>query len=165
MIEFVIAGVPAPQGSKTRTKWGVREDNPATKPWRSAVAWEATAAMQGKELLTGPVELAAVFVFPRPKSHYRTGKNAGQLRPDAPIHCATKPDTDKLLRSIGDAITGIVVRDDSQIVRINARKLYGTPRAIVTVHEVCPICALKVINYGAHMEACRGPISDALSAA
>lgn len=135
MIEFVIAGVPAPQGSKTRTKWGVREDNPATKPWRSAVAWEATAAMQGVELMTGPVALDVTFFFPRPKSHYRTGKHAGQLKLDAPIHCTTKPDADKLLRAIGDAITGIVVRDDSQIVRIHARKLYGTPRAIVTVNE------------------------------
>lgn len=156
MVEFVIAGVPAPQGSKTRTKWGVREDNPATKPWRSAVAWEATAVMQGRAMFTGPCELEATFIFPRPKSHYRTGKNAGQLRPDAPLHCATKPDTDKLLRSIGDAITGIVVRDDSNLVKITARKLYGTPRAIVTVREVCPACGDSMINRGGHLEACRG---------
>lgn len=148
MIEFTVAGVPAPQGSKVRTKWGVREDNPHTRPWREAVAWSATQAMLGGDPdgrsrvleighpLTGPLELEATFFFPRPKSHYRTGKHAGQLRPDAPIHCATKPDTDKLLRAVGDAITGIVCRDDSQLVSVTGRKLYGTPRAVVTVREV-----------------------------
>lgn len=135
MIEITIAGVPAPQGSKTRTKWGVREDNPATKPWRSAVAWEATAAMQNVELMTGPLALDALFYFPRPKSHYRTGKRAAELKETAPAHCATKPDTDKLLRAIGDALTGIVCRDDSQFVLVTARKLYGSPRAVVTVRE------------------------------
>lgn len=130
---FTVAGVPAPQGSKTRTKWGVREDNPATKPWRAAVAWEATAAMQGLALFTGPVLLAVTFRFPRPKSHYRTGKNAADLKPSAPMFHATKPDTDKLLRAIGDAITGIVVRDDSQIVQVVAAKLYGTPHAEVHI--------------------------------
>lgn len=32
MIEFTVPGIPAPQGSKVRTKWGMREDNPATRP-------------------------------------------------------------------------------------------------------------------------------------
>jgi Holliday junction resolvase RusA-like endonuclease len=133
VVEFSVAGVPAPQGSKTRTKWGVREDNPATKPWRTAVAWEATAAMQGRTPLAGPLELAATFYFPRPKNHYGTGKNSGRLKDNAPVWCGTKPDADKLLRAIGDAITGIVCRDDSQIVQITAWKLYGTPSAEITV--------------------------------
>jgi Holliday junction resolvase RusA-like endonuclease len=135
VIQITVAGVPAPQGSKTRTKWGVREDNPATKPWRTAVAWEATAAMNGRTLLTGPVELLALFYFPRPKSHYRTGKHAGELKHSAPEYCITKPDADKLLRACCDAMSGIVYRDDAQIVRVAARKLYGTPRALLTVQE------------------------------
>lgn len=136
MIAFTVAGVPAPQGSKTRTRWGVREDNPATKPWRSAVAWEATVAMQKQEPLTGPLELVVAFYFPRPKSHYGTGKNADRLKDTAPTWCATKPDTDKLIRAVGDAITGIVCRDDSQIVGVTAWKLYGTPSAEITVRPV-----------------------------
>lgn len=135
MIELTIAGVPAPQGSKVRTKWGVREDNPNTKPWRTAVAAEAIDVMNGAQPLAGPLELSALFYFPRPKSHYRTGKHADQLKDSAPDYCATKPDADKLLRAIGDALTGIVCRDDAQFVRITARKLYGTPRAVVLVQE------------------------------
>lgn len=136
MIEFTVAGVPAPQGSKVRTAWGMREDNPATKPWRSAVAWEATAAMAGAAPMAGPLELAALFYFPRPKSHYRTGKHADILKDSAPFYCATKPDADKLLRAIGDALTGIVFRDDSQFVKVTATKLYGQPRAEIVVSGI-----------------------------
>lgn len=136
MISFTVAGIPAPQGSKTRTRWGVREDNPATKPWRSAVAWEATAAMKGIAQLAGPVHLHAQFYFPRPKSHYGTGRNAEALKESAPDYCSTTPDIDKLLRAIGDAITGIIVRNDSQIASLSARKLYGQPRAVVWVEDI-----------------------------
>ena len=148
LIAFKVAGIPAPQGSKTRTRWGgIREDNAATRPWREAVAWAATQAMQGgdpdgqsrilegREPLTGPLELAVTFYFPRPKSHYGTGKNADRLKDNAPTWCATKPDVDKLVRAIGDAITGIVCRDDSQIVRVTAWKLYGTPSAEITIRH------------------------------
>lgn len=136
MIEFTVAGVPAPQGSKTRTKWGgVREDNPATRPWRQAVAWEATATMRPLNMqpLTGPLELQVLFVFPRPKHHYRTGRHAGMLKPSAPIYCTTKPDVDKLIRAVADGMSGIVYRDDCQLVRVRAVKCYGSPHAVVTV--------------------------------
>lgn len=127
MIEIHVIGVPAPQGSKTRTKWGVREDNPATRPWRAAVAAEAHQAMNGRPLLTGPVTLEVSFAFPRPKSHYRSGRHAADLKRGAPVYCPVRPDLDKLLRAIGDALTGTVLRDDAQIVEAHARKTYATP--------------------------------------
>lgn len=133
MLAFDVPGVPAPQGSKVRTRWGVREDNPATRPWRNAVTWEATHAMNGAPPYTGPLELHVIFQFPRPKSHFRTGRHAAELKPSAPAWCATKPDTDKLLRAIGDALTGVVAVDDSQFVKVTALKVYGTPKASVLI--------------------------------
>jgi crossover junction endodeoxyribonuclease RusA len=133
MIEFEVPGVPAPQGSKTRTRFGMREDNPATRPWRAAVAWEATRAMDGITPIGGPAELHVVFFFPRPKSHFGTGRNADQLKAVAPAYCTSKPDIDKLLRAIGDAVTGICVRDDSQFVKVTGLKVYGTPKAAVLI--------------------------------
>ena len=45
-----------------------------------------------------------------------------------------KPDTDNLLKAALDAINGIVVADDAQVVEISARKVYGVnPKTIVTV--------------------------------
>jgi crossover junction endodeoxyribonuclease RusA len=92
--------------------------------------------MGGREPLAGALELRVVFGFPRPKSHYRTGRNVGELKIDAPRYCTTKPDADKLLRAIGDAVTGIVCRDDSQFVEITATKLYGSPRAEISIDHL-----------------------------
>jgi Holliday junction resolvase RusA-like endonuclease len=133
IVSFTVAGLPAPQGSKTRTRYGVREDNPRTRPWRAAVTFDATTAMNDSPLMMGPLALHADFFFPRPKAHYRTGKAAGQLRDGSPTFCATKPDTDKLLWAIGDALTGIVCQDDAQFVQVSATKTYGTPRAEIKV--------------------------------
>lgn len=135
-VAFTVPGVPAPQGSKTRTKWGVREDNPATRPWRSAVAWEATAAMQGRAALTGPLRLEVVFAFPRPRSHFGTGRNADRLKDTAPTFHSAKPDCDKLVRAIGDALSGIVCRDDAEFSVVEARKVYGSPSAAIRVSSL-----------------------------
>lgn len=130
LVTFTVPGIPAPQGSKTagRTKSGanyVREDNPKTEPWRNAVAGHALAAMAGRRQLYGPLRLTATFVFRRPAGHYGTGRNAGTLKPSSPVYVRTRPDVDKLLRAIGDAITGAICRDDSQIVVVHAEKRYG----------------------------------------
>jgi crossover junction endodeoxyribonuclease RusA len=141
VVAFVVDGTPAPQGSKTvgRSSGGasfVREDNPDTEPWRNAVATRARAAMAGRPPLPGPLELDVAFMFGRPKSHYRTGRNAGRLKPSAPIYCDKRPDLDKLLRAIGDAITGIVVVDDAAIVELRARKAYGSPAAHIAIRTL-----------------------------
>lgn len=141
VVRFDVAGVPVAQGSKTIVRaaersW-MRDANDARlRPWRSAVAACAAESMDGLAVLHGPVRLHAEFRFPRPRSHFGSGRNAGQLRPSAPIHHKGAPDLDKLLRSIGDAIAGIVVVNDAQIVSVSAAKAYGQPGATVRVEEV-----------------------------
>jgi Holliday junction resolvase RusA-like endonuclease len=137
VVAFVVDGEPAPQGSKTRlATGGMREDNPATAPWRNAVATRAREAMAGRPPLAGPLELDVAFMFARPKGHYRTGRHAGQLKPNAPIYCDKRPDLDKLLRAVGDAIAGIVAVDDAAIVEVRARKAYGSPSAHIAVRVI-----------------------------
>lgn len=138
--EFTVFGVAAPQGSKVRTKFGgIREANPRTMPWRQEVAARALEAMGGKEPALGPLRLTVWFHLPRPKSHYRTGKHAGELKADAPLWVTTKPDRTKLLRATEDALTGIVWRDDAQVVCGDAWKRYvvvDAPRAVILVETV-----------------------------
>lgn len=122
VVRFSVAGVPAPQGSKT--PFG-SEANPRTRPWRAAVSAEAAAAMGERELFVGPVRVGASFRFTRPKSHFRTGKNAHLLRDDAPRFQTTHPDLDKLQRAVGDSLTGVVIRDDKQIAQWAVVKLYA----------------------------------------
>lgn len=139
-VAFTVHGEPAPQGSKTVARSGdrsfVREDNPATEPWRNAVAAAAAEAMDGREPIGGPVRLDVAFVFARPRSHFGTGRNAGRLKPSAPHYAAKLPDVDKLVRALGDALTGIVLVDDSRIVVLAASKHYGSPAAHVSVSEL-----------------------------
>jgi len=133
-LSFVTIGLPAPQGSKN--KWG-GEDNKRVKPFRDSVSADAATALNGAAMFTGPVEVYATFHFPRPKSHYRTGKLADTIRDDAPKYVSTKPDLDKLCRAVGDALGGVVLRDDSQIIQWVASKVYGDPvRTFITIMEV-----------------------------
>jgi Holliday junction resolvase RusA-like endonuclease len=135
-LSFVTVGLPAPQGSKN--KWG-GEDNKRVKPFRDSVAADAATALNGEGMFAGPVEVHATFHFPRPKAHYRTGKHADTLRDDAPRFVQTKPDLDKLCRAVGDALAGVLVRDDAQIVQWVANKMYGDPvRASIIIMEVTP---------------------------
>jgi Holliday junction resolvase RusA-like endonuclease len=142
-VAFEVAGVPAPQGSKTVARTGagvsfVHEASRALAPWRNAVAAAATAAMKGQPPLVGPLELRAIFSFPRPKAHFRTGRRAGELRASAPELVATRPDLDKLLRALGDAISGIVCQDDAQIAEIDVAKVYGSPGLTAALTELEP---------------------------
>lgn len=148
MIVFHVHGEPAAQGSKRGFVRGGKivmvEQLAKSRPWRDSVRAAAVDAMDGATngrlafkgaLITGPVRVTAIFTFTRPKSHYRTGKHAGELRPNAPRHVTRSPDLDKLLRNLGDALSGVVIRDDSQIASWHATKVYGD-RAGVRVEIV-----------------------------
>lgn len=141
-VEFTVLGEPQPQGSKTTVmrkgkRPVMREDNPQTGPWRATVTARAAEAMDGRQLRSGPLHMRVVFVFARPAGHWGTGRNHGKLKASAPLYCRTRPDVDKLLRAIGDACTGVVFRDDAQIVIVTAEKHYGEPPcAHVVVEEL-----------------------------
>jgi Holliday junction resolvase RusA-like endonuclease len=121
-LRFTVFGTPVPQGS-TRAfipkGWKrpiITADNENTKPWRQEIAAVALSEMGSKRLIEGPVWMHVAFYFERPKSV----KKSVQRK-------ITKPDIDKLLRSAFDSLTGIVFKDDSQIVSIAASKHFGSP--------------------------------------
>jgi Holliday junction resolvase RusA-like endonuclease len=116
-MKIVVYGQAAPQGSKRHVGKGIMiESSKKVAPWRESVRWAAIAARKGQPAIDAPIIARMVFTFARPKGHYRTGKNAGQLRPNAPIAPATTPDLSKLLRSTEDALTSAGVwRDDARV--------------------------------------------------
>jgi Holliday junction resolvase RusA-like endonuclease len=134
-LAFTVYGAAQPAGSKTvgRTKAGatfVRDSAKRGTPWRRQVAQVAGEAVNGSGLMDGPLELSVIFTVPRPKSHY----GARGLRPSAPEYPTVRPDVTKLLRALEDACTGIVWRDDAQVIAQHAYKEYGEPaRAEVKV--------------------------------
>lgn len=132
-LTFTVPGVPVPQGSKM--PWGA-EANPHVKSWRESVA-AAAAEVMANGPVDGPVNVIVDFFFPRPKGHFGSGRNAERLKDSAPIWHSAKPDLDKLQRALGDAMTGVVVRDDSQVASWHVRKLYGSqPHASVRVETL-----------------------------
>lgn len=92
-----------------------RDMNTKSKAWMQEVKWAAISALGQIELITAPIELTARFYFCRPQSHFGSGKNAGVLKASAPVHHAQSPDLAKLLRSLEDALTGVVWHDDKLV--------------------------------------------------
>ena len=64
------------------------------------------------DILIGAVKINLIFYLRRPKSV----KN----RTYPHVH----PDLDKLIRAVLDAITGVLIKDDGQVVSIMSKKLY-----------------------------------------
>lgn len=128
----------APQGSKRHVGNGrmVEMAGAGLKLYRAGVA--AAARRQTPEAFLGPVGVSVSFTFKRPKSHYL---KAG-LRVDAPRCCypAKRGDVDKLIRSTLDALTGIVFRDDAQVVTVTGGVLWGdadrTSIIVSAVHDL-----------------------------
>lgn len=156
--DFVVSGDPAPGGSKTfipmrygdgrvimKATDGGRE-RPAGRMvdagkgnarWKKQVAACARAAYCDQPV-GEPVAFAMTFWRRRPQNHYGTGRNAGKLKPWAVdlLPCSV-PDVTKLIRSTEDALTGIVWKDDAQIVDQFAFRRYAeTPGARIVVWRI-----------------------------
>jgi Holliday junction resolvase RusA-like endonuclease len=147
-IAFTVPGRPAPQGSKQAFvnkhtgRASLVEMSWRHKDWRAVVSLAAAERMSGLEPLDHGLDLnlAAVFRFCRPASHYGSGKNSRVLKPSAP-NAPRKPDLSKLVRSIEDAMTGIVYHDDDQIVSYDGTRKawcdrWETPGVDIEVCEV-----------------------------
>ena len=141
-ISFFVPGIPEPGGSKKgffspKLKRVIITDaNPKAKGWKASVS-QAAAEVAGQvtpEMMFGPLKVRMDFVFPRPKGHYGTGKNEGNIRDSAPQYPTVRPDAGKVARSTEDALTGILWKDDSQIVTEILTKRYGPiPGCTITV--------------------------------
>ena len=113
-----IRGIPAPQGSKTpdKRKDGsvyVRDANPNLKDWRYGVHFVLQSKGKGPPW-EGPICLELEFQLLRPPSV------SEKKRP----YPTVKPDLGKLGRAVEDAMKGIALRDDAQIVVCSYSKRY-----------------------------------------
>lgn len=99
------------------------EGTKGSKDWQIAVQQAAQHQCAGR-FFDGPVRLAVVFYLPRPQS-----------LPKKVVHHTKKPDVDKLVRAVKDALKGVLWRDDAQVIELVARKGYAStqPHARVIV--------------------------------
>lgn len=141
-IAFPIIGQPAPQGSKRHVGGGrMVESSKKVAPWRQDVVAAARDAIEADENwhpFGGAVKVRLDFTLTRPKSHYRTGKFAHELRPNAPDFISSKPDLDKLVRSTFDALsTAGIWTDDNLAAIVRATKRYApSAGAYIEITEI-----------------------------
>ena len=152
-IKFTVIGRPQQRGSKQvglvpkrgggfiekngRPIVVARDANANSKAWMDSVKHYAHRAYSG-ELIRGPVHLLVKFYFKRPQSHYGSGANVGVLKKSAPSFHAQSPDLDKLVRCLGDALSGTVYVDDRQVCgTVSVREwTTTTERAEVIIREL-----------------------------
>ncbi len=142
MISFFTPGIPMPKGSHFIRRGRIadsanRKTNTraagALDLWQDKVGWCARKEMRDLEVFEGAVAVSADFYILRPASHL---KKDGKLRKGKPIFPVYKPDIDKLLRAVCDAMSGIVYADDCQVVSINSKERY--------INEVQPLAGVEV---------------------
>ena len=145
VLEFEVAGKPCPKGSKAfkgmrkSQKTGKTvpilvdqvDDHEDGRNWMDTLARGAKAAVCLSENfsmfpLDEPLGVEVEFRYAvRPAAHYGTGRNREWLKPSSPLLPITAPDIEKLQRSVGDALNGIVWRDDSRISDIVCSKRFA----------------------------------------
>ena len=114
-----VMGEPIPQGS-TRTfitKSGkpiITHSNKNLKEWRQRIATEAQKERPKRWDMDHAILLGVDFLMPRPKTLPKKVKED-----------IKRPDLDKLIRAVLDALTGIYFKDDAQVVQVFAGKRYA----------------------------------------
>lgn len=120
-----VYGVARPQGSKIPgvSKAGkafVREQSGAQlNQWRKDIVDAAVKAREASDhqTLDGALGLQLIFFMPRPAS----------IPAKKRTHPSVRPDLDKMIRAVGDALKAAgVYGDDAQICQITALKKYMT---------------------------------------
>lgn len=135
-LRFVIPGRVAGKGRPRAT---IRGGHAAVYTPAKTVNAEAMVrsigadAMAGGDLFDGPLHLSVVVNLERPAS-WSKRKRVETLIPTG------KPDLDNVAKLIGDALNGIVWRDDSQIASLHIGRRFvesGGERVEIFVRPLC----------------------------
>lgn len=146
-VTIVVPGKPVPKG-RPRLGKGRVYTPVKTVMYQRLVGLKANQAMAGKKLFDGPVVLDLRAQFEIPKSwpaDRKTKALLGELVPG-------RVDTDNIVKSVTDALNKIVYLDDSQIVQINAKRVYG--------HSAHVVATIRPAEQGWHSELNRVPVSE-----
>lgn len=103
---------------------------PETVAYENAVRREASRSMQGRALLSGPVELKLQIFMPIPVSYSKKKAEAARLGRIVPTK---KPDGDNIIKAICDAFNGAVWVDDTQVVDYHVTKRFGEPSCVIAI--------------------------------
>jgi len=137
MITFKVDGDPVGKQRARYAKRGnfVQTYTPdKTRNYESLIKEAATQAMGSNEILETPVNLYLYIRAPIPKSLPKKRLEACLNGSEKPIK---KPDASNVLKSVEDAMNGVVYKDDSQIVNIHVTKVYSSVSGIDVCVKEC----------------------------
>jgi Holliday junction resolvase RusA-like endonuclease len=133
-ITVIIQGEPVAKGRPRMTRRGFAYTPAATRKFEAHGRLAAQLAMDGRPPIEAPVRIELLVELPVPASwseRKRAAAVVGDVRP------TSRPDIDNFLKAILDAINGIVVADDSQVVETHATKKFGiAPKMVATVFSL-----------------------------
>ena len=122
LIEFTIRGKPKAL-KRHRVARNGRMYDPSYKDKKNM--WLQIARFKPKTPFKGDIMLQVVFTIPYPKKYYRTGKFKHLLKDNIPEYVSSRPDIDNYLKLLLDCMNKGFYIDDSQVVRLQAEKVYG----------------------------------------
>jgi len=145
MSQSIILTVYGDPKGQPRPKAFSRGGHAAVYDPGTAEGWKSQIAIAVKEsgavglMLDMPLRVSIQAHFKRPKSHFRTGKNAHLVKDSAPGFNTSKPDFDNIGKAACDALTHLGVwKDDAQVVDGRVMKKF-TDGAAVTIITITPI--------------------------
>ena len=105
-----------------------------TRTYEALIKEASREAMGSTEPLETPVNLYLYIRAPIPKSLPKKRIEACLNGLEKPIK---KPDASNILKSVEDAMNGVVYKDDSQIVNIHVSKVYSSVSGIDVCVKEC----------------------------
>ena len=96
-----------------------------------------TMANKPDKPLDEPLKVTISCFFPRPKSHFRTGKYSGELKEGMSEYHTKTPDADNLAKFVCDALNGIFWTDDKIVAQLIVNKYYSkSPRTRIWIEKL-----------------------------
>jgi Holliday junction resolvase RusA-like endonuclease len=159
-VTVVITGEPVAKGRPRITRRGIPYTPAHTRKYEAHGRLAAQLAMGDRPPIEAPVRLELVAELPIPGSwsgRRRALAVTGDLLPTC------RPDVDNYIKAGLDSLNEIVVRDDSQVVEISARKRFSiAPKLVMTVFPLGAACSNRTPSRPAlHEKRCSNEQSPA----
>jgi Holliday junction resolvase RusA-like endonuclease len=121
-LTFTVPGPP--RGKAKKFGFGRGFNDAATQKYMNDIGWAAKAVIASRPfaVIDWPLQLRLLAVFPVPVSWSLRQQHAALAGEIAPTG---KPDLDNIQKCVGDALKGIIWKDDAVITVVHARKIYG----------------------------------------
>lgn len=133
-VSFTVPGKAVGKARARITKAGHAFTPKTTAEYEALVKQMAWMAMNGRQVLEGPVRVEIQVCLPIPQSW---SKKKRQEAARCIVLPTSKPDLDNVLKSILDACQEVVFHDDRQVCSLLMTKAYDEmPRVRVEVMEI-----------------------------